>query len=284
MSLEALAGRQNPDGGWPYVRGRSWTEPTVYAILAMLAAGGGPAGKGLAWLRRTQGPDGGWPAQAGVAQSCWVTALAALLPPEPLGYAGYARAIAWLAGVTGMESTLPYRLRAWLLGSKIPPEQQHSGWPWVPGTAAWVAPTALAILALDKEHRRRPARALGERIASGRHFLLSRTCADGGWNHGGTNDLGHSAHAYPEITGMALAALRGAEDPKLDRALAVAHARLGDCRSADALNWLRFGLLAHDALPAGYGPPPEVAYRTVPEIALQALLATVDTGRCFLWS
>ena len=37
MSPDVLAGKQNPDGGWPYGRGSSWTEPTVYAILAMLA-------------------------------------------------------------------------------------------------------------------------------------------------------------------------------------------------------------------------------------------------------
>ena len=36
MSIEILLKKQNRDGGWPYVRGGSWTEPTVYAVLALL--------------------------------------------------------------------------------------------------------------------------------------------------------------------------------------------------------------------------------------------------------
>ena len=44
MSIELVVSKQNRDGGWPYVRGTSWTEPTVYAILALLAAGESEAG------------------------------------------------------------------------------------------------------------------------------------------------------------------------------------------------------------------------------------------------
>ena len=80
MSIELLVSKQNQDGGWPYVRGGSWTEPTVYAILALLSAGQEePARRGLRWLVSVQRPDGGWPPQAGIEESSWVTALAALL-------------------------------------------------------------------------------------------------------------------------------------------------------------------------------------------------------------
>src|SRR5437899_1067356 len=86
MSVDVLLAKQNRDGGWPYVRGASWTEPTVYAVLALLAAGENPAAKrGLDWLRARQLPDGGWPPQSGFDESNWVTALAALLSPEQLG-------------------------------------------------------------------------------------------------------------------------------------------------------------------------------------------------------
>ena len=52
MSIQLVVSRQNRDGGWPYVRGSSRTEPTVYAILALWP----PArrrrrGAGIAWLR-----------------------------------------------------------------------------------------------------------------------------------------------------------------------------------------------------------------------------------------
>src|SRR5271157_2061506 len=94
MAIELLAGKQNRDGGWPYVRGSSWAEPTAYAVLALLAAGETePAKRGLRWILAAERPDGGWPPQAGVDRSSWVTALVALLPPEHLGASAHARAI-----------------------------------------------------------------------------------------------------------------------------------------------------------------------------------------------
>src|SRR5947209_17373957 len=81
MSIETLISKQNPDGGWPYLRGRSWTEPTVYAVLALLAAGETEAARrGLRWITSLERPDGGWAPQAGIDESTWVTALVALLP------------------------------------------------------------------------------------------------------------------------------------------------------------------------------------------------------------
>src|ERR1039458_2543491 len=70
MSIDLILSKQNRDGGWPYVRGASWTEPTVYAILALLAAGEmAGARRGLEWLRVKQLSDGGWPPQTGFDES-----------------------------------------------------------------------------------------------------------------------------------------------------------------------------------------------------------------------
>ena len=74
-------------------------------------------------------------------------------------------------------------------------------------------------------------------------------CRDGGWNHGSVRALGYESTPYPETTGMALAALRGVRSPEIEPALDVAERFLGECRSADALNWLRIGLMAHGQLP-----------------------------------
>jgi len=282
MTIEILAGKQNRNGGWPYVRGSSWTEPTIYAVLALLAAGAmEPARRGLQWIRAAGRPDGGWPPQPGVELSTWVTALVALLPPEQLGAAAHARAIAWLLETTGKESTLTYRAREWLLGNASPPEQEFPGWPWIPDAAAWVGPTSLAILALDKEYRRRPLPAIRERIDAGRRFLLARACHEGGWNHGSVRALGYESLPYPETTGMALAALRGDRSAGTERGLAVAQRFLGECRSADALNWLRLGLLAHGQLPAGYCHPLEIADRTLPDTSLGLLVGEAAKGRDF---
>jgi hypothetical protein len=278
MSIETLLNGQNRDGGWPYVRGGSWTEPTVYAILALAASGETEAaGRGLLWIRALQRPDGGWPPCAGVGRSTWVTALAALLPPESLGRERHARGIAWLLESTGKESTFLYRLREWLIGNPRPPEVDFPGWPWFPDTASWVGPTSLSILALEKEFRRHPSRRLAGRIESGRGFLLRRACHQGGWNHGSVQDLAYDSRPYPETTGMALAALRGVQSPRVDRALAVAAGFLGECRSADALNWLRLGLMAHGRLDAAYCPP-EVAYRTLSDSSLDLLVAHARKG------
>ena len=285
MSVEKIVSKQNPDGGWPYVAGVSWTEPTVYAVLALLAAGEmEPARRGLNWLRAGELADGGWPPQASVDESTWVTSLVALVPEEHLGPDVHSRAIAWLTSCKGEESRPMYRFHEWLSGNPRSREQEFPGWPWVPGTAAWVAPTSLAILALDKEQRRRPSETIAARIEEGRQFLLMRMCREGGWNHGSVRALGYESNPYPETTGLALAALRGVQAPELSRAIPVARQFLAACRSADALNWLRLGLMAHGQLQPGLCPAAPMTYRTVPETSLNLLVAEAQVGRQVLWS
>jgi len=273
-SIERLLKCQNSDGGWPYAQGASWAEPTVYAILALETVGEADARRrGLRWLSGIQRPDGSWPPHPGIDESTWVTGLAAWLGPDQIGEQSHRKAIHWLAGTTGQESNLIYRVREWLLGNPRPPEMEFPGWPWVPGTAAWVSPTAVAMIALQKECRRYPDAHLERRIDEGRKFLLLHMCREGGWNHGSVRALGYESRPYPETTGMALAALAGARSPKIDTALALAHDFLKDCRSADACNWLRLGLVAHGHLPDGYCLPQGLQFRTTVEISLD-LLAT----------
>ena len=256
----------------------------MYAILALLAAGElEPARRGLAWLRAAQLPDGGWPPQTGFDESTWVTALVALLPPGQLGNSVHARAIDWLLDSRGEESSAMYRLRMWLLGAQQPSDRDFPGWPWVPHTAAWVGPTSLAILALEKEMGRRPTPAIRRRVQDGRQYLLRRMCEGGGWNHGSAGAYGYASKPYPETTGMALAALRGVRSPETDAALTVADRFLTECRSADALNWLRIGLMSHGRLPDGYRPPPRIACRTLPETSLDMLVAGTDKDSESFW-
>jgi hypothetical protein len=81
---------------------------------------------------------------------------------------------------------------------------------------------------------------------------------------------------------MALAALRGVRCSETEHSLDVAGRFLGECRSADALNWLRVGLLAHGRLPDGYCPPAQLACRTLPETSLDMLVAAAQKGSDFL--
>ncbi|HUA63980.1 MAG TPA: prenyltransferase/squalene oxidase repeat-containing protein [Verrucomicrobiae bacterium] len=285
MSIENLISKQNRDGGWAYVRGGSWTEPTIYAMLALSSAGESIAvRRGADWLRSIARPDGGWPPRAGVDESTWVTALVGLLPPETIGEAFHRKAIDWLMDTTGEESSAIYRLRQWLLGNPTPAsDRDYPGWPWIPGTAGWVGPTSFAILALEKEDHRRASRKVRHRIEGARQFLLRRTCEGGGWNHGSSRPLGYPSRAYPETTGLALAALRGVRSPEVSQGIAMAKGFLADCRSADALNWLRLGLRAHGELPPGFCTPTDVEYRTTQDQSLDLVMTAGEQGQEYFW-
>ena len=265
---------QNRDGGWPYREGCSWTEPTVYAMLAQYAAGPSADSleRGFAWLRAVQRPDGGWPPLAAVPESTWVTALVALLPPERLGRAAWGRAIDWLLHRTGQESTFLHRLILRLRGGEAGDSLEHHGWPWYPGTAAWVVPTAVSVLALGRAQCRQPSGAIAERLASGRRFLLSRRCPDGGWNHGSVRILNQDGRSYPETTGVALLACAKAAGDELAASCATARKHLAEARSADAVSWLKMALRAHGCLPADLARR-EVPARDVREAALSILAA-----------
>lgn len=280
MNFAPMTSLQNRDGGWPYRKGGgSSTEPTVLALLAQSVDQGDPQSieRGVAWLRATQRQDGGWPPQPQVSQSTWVTALVALVPRDALGVTRYARAINWLMGQTGKEASLVYKLRNELLGEGEGVIGKHEGWPFFPGAAAWVTPSAISILSLEKARRYQMAGAIQQRIEIGQQFLLDRICQDGGWNYGRANVLGVEADSYPETTGQALLALHGVPPSKLEKPLAAAQAQARRCQSAEGLSWLQLGLQAHGitvARPARVFP-----YRHVADTSLGILARAALHGR-----
>ena len=248
--------KQNGDGGWAYSRGCSWTEPTVFALLAQSA--GTPDResfrKAVGFLSSIARPDGGWSPQPGVEESTWVTALAVLLPEGAVTEQQRRNAIGWLKTRSGRESGWRYRLQQRLVGNK---DEFPEGWPWFPGAAAWVIPTSLGILAFEKALRQNQAAPgeLRERIGAGKKFLLEHMCADGGWNHGSNRALGRDGDSYPETTGIALLALHGVASPQIDRAKATARKHLASCRAAEGIAWLCMGLAAHGETVPPAGDP-----------------------------
>jgi hypothetical protein len=184
------------------------------------------------------------------------------MPARVIAESQRRRALAWLKSQTGRESSWTFKLRQRLGGSR---EEYPDGWPWFPGAAAWVVPTSFAVLAFERELRGHPDGELSARVADGKRFLISRMCADGGWNYGANRALGRDGDSYPETTGIALLALRGV---KVERSLAAARKHLAACRSAEGLAWLRMGLAAHgEAAPCTRTP----ACRTNTDAALWAI-------------
>jgi hypothetical protein len=280
MDLSALMNLQNRDGGWPYRKGgSSWTEPTVFVLLAQLVEKGDASSleRGLAWLRASQRLDGGWPPRPVVAQSTWVTGLVALLPRDVLGRAHHSSAVEWLMGQTGQETSFLYKLRNELLGNGSGAADARTGWPFFPGASAWVSPTAISILALEKSRRYQAGARIQQRIEVGRQFLLDRICRDGGWNYGRSNVLGADAPSYPETTGQALLALNQMKSSKLDKPLAAAQEHARTCQSSDGLSWLQLGLQAHGIVASG--PSRALRCRNVLDSALLILAQSALRGR-----
>ncbi len=292
---EDLLGRQNADGGWSYFRGGSWTEPTCYALMALAASGAGhevELRRGMEWLQRCQRPDGGFAPRESVKESTWVTALTLLLPAGTEGTLDRPRAESWTVEETGRESGWVFRLRLWMLGvDSAGDSMSFDGWPWYPGAAAWVGPTAVSILALQKMDKRGGgpiSRAdLKKRIDQGRSYLLARRCRDGGWNHGSTRALGYDSDSYPETTGLALLALHGLNDPTVMQGVVRGEQQLAVCRSSEGASWLRLGLSAHGRPPptlpipnqASNGRNAPLMHGGVMEIAIAALADAAQAGR-----
>ncbi|MFN7997665.1 MAG: prenyltransferase/squalene oxidase repeat-containing protein [Bryobacteraceae bacterium] len=277
-SLDIIRTAQNADGGWPYRKGGSWTEPTVFALLAMLAAKTPPPREhpSLIWLRKTQRQDGGWAPRPAVDQTTWVTALVALLPSELLGKPAHMRAVNWLLKHSGMESTSGFQVREFLVTGELP-GNSDSGWPWYPGAAAWVTPTAMSTLALKKCYWRTPAAVLRERIDAAQSFLLSRRCADGGWNHGSARALGYNSDSYPETTGQALMGMHGKDSKVLEPSFLRARQLLTECRSAAGYAWLRLGLASHKQLPLNLAAR-RLRCHTIADTALEFIADRAEAG------
>lgn len=271
-----LIAAQNADGGWGYRGGSSWTEPTAYALLALRGQPeAGPAtGRARKWLLGNQRPNGGFAPKPSVQESTWVTALATLAGCGP---DAEARAVDWLLSEVNQDSTFLYRLRQWMLGNQSLSEHDAPGWPWYPGTAGWVVPTSLTILALNKLERKYPGKRIRERLDQGRRFLLVRMCEDGGWNHGSTRALGFQSVSYPETTGLALLALRGVDRSRLVKSIAKAEEHFRACRSVEGLSWLQLGFLAQGRpVPA---VPADTPARTLMDTAVGVIANHARAGR-----
>lgn len=201
-ALDFLRVTQNADGGWGYKRaGMSFVEPTAAALIALSidAPQDRHVQRAAEFLASLQRVDGGWGIAAVDDESGWMTAWAvrALAKVNP---DAAARGVSWLLDSSGIRVTEPSQVRD--IQKVLQIDARVTGWAWQPGDAAWVFPTALALLALDAvDVRDHP------RISEGIQYLLDRAIPTGGWNIGNPFMVTGNLPPTVECTALALMAL-----------------------------------------------------------------------------
>ena len=277
---QRLVTAQNSDGGWGYDgSGKSWTEPTALALLALASADQfDPCYlRGYNWLVVRQRSDGGWSPNDLVPTSTWVTNLAFLALADGQWTASRRRsAKTWLLNQSSAPSNPVTRLimRTRRIGMTFLPS---GGSPWYPGTAAWVGPTSLAILAAAKARAEKTDVRLDRFVDRSRTYLLSRRCSDGGWNHGGSTYRSENAFSYPEMTGLALLGLANGSRTELLMSIKRAHEYELLPESVEGLSWLQLGLTSLDE--DFDNRPTALPCRTMSDVALRLLAITASSPK-----
>lgn len=217
------------------------TEDLALSLLALRHIGADPVP-----LLRQQHRSGAWSAIPSIdPPSAFHSALALLaLRPFPLSSVQTAadRTFEWLSGLRGRESHWLWQWKFRLFDRQVRFDPAKSGWPWVPETVSWVAPTALAILAFRAWRRESP------RLAAGVDMLLDRACPQGGWNAGNSVVFGVELDPHPDFTAMAALALRRSVQPRepiIWRSLDYLAARLKTSLSPYSLAWSLIALSAY---------------------------------------
>ncbi len=180
----------------------SYVEPTAAVMLA-LRDQNFPARD---FLLAHQHADGGWGIAPMDDESGWMTAWAVRALSTLNERESVARGAQWLIANEGLRYT-DSNARA-LVNQVSRIDASLRGWSWQPGDAAWVHPTALAILALVAAEERTHAR-----VREGVAYLFDRAVPSGGWNVGNPWMLGKVVPATIQDTAIALLALRAAREP-----------------------------------------------------------------------
>ncbi len=274
---------QNPDGGWGFQGKSSWTEPSAFVLLALGLGGECDASQRTAkWLIASQRQDGGWGPQPAVDVSTWLTSLVTLsLLPHQWPEAKRQQAFDCLQKQIQPSESLFFRVLSRLNGQPIQ-DVNHFGRSWYPGTAAWVYPTAIAVITFLQLERLTGSKTFGDLGRKGQAYLLSRRCNDGGWNHGGAHLANEEPFSYPEMTGLVLLALGGVPGQELSPAFAKARQFIADPASGEGLSWLQLGLAKHGI--SALSPPTTFPCRQPREIALRLLALSADNPRNLLVS
>jgi hypothetical protein len=216
-------------------------EDLALSLLALRGSGTDPAA-----LLRAQDRSGGWCPIPGTGEPAVFHTALALLALRPFQnqpvQGAIDRAFPWLSDVGGLESHWLWQWKFRLFDRQVRFDPSKSGWPWVPGTVSWVAPTALSILAFRAWHRE------SRRIPGALDMILDRACPRGGWNAGNSVVFGVELDPHPDFTAMALLALCSSAHSQhalVHRSLEYLHDRLNRTLSPYSLAWAVLALTAY---------------------------------------
>src|SRR6202453_3227110 len=207
---ELLLKRQLLSGGWSFLGSRqSSIEATSLAVLALGLDAEDARRSGIAHLLAAQRADGSWPAFLGDSEGSWATALA-LCTLNTTGDLAAARekALRWLDAERGREGHWFWRWKFKTGDRNVRFDPGTYGWPWIPGSASWVIPTAFSVIAIKQFTVCNRSEASEKRIHLGVEMLLDRACVDGGWNSGNSVVYGVPLRPHVEATAIALLALQ----------------------------------------------------------------------------
>ena len=234
--------RETPAGGFTLQeQGHYRPDATAWAILAFRAAGIFPEEVGRAQDRlvKSQQPDGRVPLSPDLPKAYWPTPLAVLSWEGISRYESQKKiAVSFLLGAEGSHPPV----------DKNAPVDHNTalrGWSWTDGAHSWIEPTVLSVMALSAAGYGRHLRTK-EAI----DLIADRQLPSGGWNYGNRKVFGQELYPMPDMTGIALSALKGrVEERQVANSLAYLTKQVKQLDTPFSLGWGILGLSAWDKTP-----------------------------------
>lgn len=240
--------RQLPLGGWSYFdSAQSSVEATTLAVMALSMESSDAARAGLDLLARMQRRDGAWPAFDGDTDGSWTTALV-LCALNGTGEFASARekAFHWLVSERGREGHWFWRWKFKTADRKVRFDPDKYGWPWASGSASWVIPTAVSVIALKQYTVCNRLEASEKRIKLGVEMLLDRVCVAGGWNSGNGIVYRVPLRPHVEATAIALLALQDEQrNVMIDKSLEWLKLSAASINAVASLAWCILSLFVY---------------------------------------
>ena len=246
--IQELHRRELPDGGWSFSGSSQMSlETTCLASFSVLAEQPSSAPHVVWPLLHAQLSDGSWPSFVGDGEPSWTTALAICVLNSANDSSGAReRGQSWLLKTKGREGGWFWRWKFKLADRAVRFDPDRYGWPWLPGSASWVIPTAFSVIAIKQFTACSRTEVSERRIRLGVEMLLDRTCVEGGWNSGNSVVYGVPLRPHVEATAIALLALQDERRTEtIQRSLAWLKQQATVINSGSSLAWCILSLFVY---------------------------------------